>query len=296
MKYHEPVLLKAAVDALDIIPNGIYVDLTFGGGGHSNEILSRLGGNGKLFGFDQDQDAITNIPDDARFCFIQSNYQYVSNFLRFYKAVPVNGVLADLGISSWQIDAAERGFSYRFDAPLDMRMNKEMERTAADIVNESSKEELFRIFREYGEINSPVAFVTHLLNQRPIKSTGDLLRIAEQHVSSAKRNKFLAQVFQALRIELNDEISALKSTLLQMSDILAPKGKIVVLSYHSLEDRLVKNLFRSGNLEGKVEKDFYGNPLVPFKLITKKPMIANEDEVLRNPRARSVKMRVAEKI
>ncbi len=297
MKYHEAVLLKPSVDALDIVPDGIYADLTFGGGGHSAEILSRLN-HGRLFGFDQDQEVLVNQLDDSRFQLVMANFRYVTNFLRYYDAFPVDGVLADLGISSRQIDHDARGFSFRWDTQLDMRMNQNAEQTAADIVNDYSQNELLRVFREYGEIKSPVAFVKHLVKARQnqaVKTTGDLAKIASDHVLPAKRNKFLAQVFQALRIELNQEMQALEEMLIQMADVIRPGGKLVVLSYHSLEDRMVKNLMRSGNLEGKINKDFYGNVESPFKQITRKPIVASDEEIEKNPRARSVKMRVAER-
>jgi len=297
MKYHEAVLLKPSVDALDIVPDGTYVDLTFGGGGHSAEILSRLKA-GRLIGFDQDEAALANQLDDDRFDLIMANFRYVTNFLRYYDALPVDGVLADLGISSRQIDHDVRGFSFRWDSPLDMRMNQNAKQTAADIVNDYGQDALLRIFREYGEIKSPVSFVRHLITARqncPVKTTGDLAKIASEHVLPAKRNKFLAQVFQALRVELNQEMQALEAMLLQMADVIRPGGKLVVLSYHSLEDRMVKNLMRSGNLEGKINKDFYGNVEAPFQQITRKPIVADENEIEKNPRARSVKMRVAER-
>jgi 16S rRNA (cytosine1402-N4)-methyltransferase len=297
MKYHDPVLLKPSVDALDIVPDGTYVDLTFGGGGHSAEILSRLK-HGRLFGFDQDHAVLENQLNDARFQFIMANFRYVTNFLRYYDALPVDGVLADLGISSRQIDHDVRGFSFRWDTPLDMRMNQQANQTAADIVNDYGQDALLRMFREYGEIKSPVSFVNHLVKsrqQQAIKTTGDLAKIASDHVLPAKRNKFLAQVFQALRIELNQEMQALEEMLLQMANVIRPGGKLVVLSYHSLEDRMVKNIIRSGNLEGKINKDFYGNIESPFQQITRKPIVADAKEIEKNPRARSVKMRVAER-
>lgn len=298
MKYHEPVLLKSSVDALEIIPNGTYVDLTFGGGGHSKEILSRLD-SGRLYSFDQDEDAIANALNDERFCLVQSNFRYVKNFLRYHKALPVDGVLADLGISSWQIDDESRGFSFRWDTPLDMRMNQQMDKTAADIVNGYPQEDLLRVFREYGEIKSPVNFVRQLVNKRQesaVRTTGQLAEIASAHVVPAKRNRFLAQVFQALRIELNEEMQALEEMLLQMQEVIKPGGRLVVLSYHSLEDRMVKNIIRSGRLDGKIEKDFYGNVLSPFRQVSRKPIVAGQDEMDKNPRARSVKMRVAERM
>lgn len=297
MKYHEAVLLKPSVDALDIVSDGTYVDLTFGGGGHSSEILSRLK-RGRLFAFDQDEDAFENALQDERFCLVQANFRYVKNFLRYHDALPVDGVIADLGISSWQIDDESRGFSFRWDTPLDMRMNQKSNKTAADIVNHYSQDALLRIFREYGEVKSPVSFVNHLVKDRQsqsITTTGDLAKIASEHVLASKRNKFLAQVFQALRIELNQEMQALEEMLLQMADVIRPGGKLVVLSYHSLEDRMVKNLIRSGNLEGKIDKDFYGNIQTPFQQITRKPVVADAEEIEKNPRARSVKMRVAER-
>lgn len=296
MKYHVPVLLKPSVDALNIKPDGIYVDLTFGGGGHSAEILSRLT-TGKLFSFDQDRDAMANIKEDNRFCFVQSNFRFVTNFLRFYDALPVDGIIADLGISSWQIDEESRGFSFRYDAPLDMRMNRDSGFTAADILKTYTRQELTRIFRDYGEVKSASFVAQRIVKERednPINTTGEFVKLVDNMVPANKKNRFLAQLFQALRIEVNKEMEALEEMLVQIEHILKPGGRIVVMAYHSLEDRLVKNLMRSGNLDGKIEKDFYGNVITPFKQITRKPVIADADEIALNPRARSVRLRIAE--
>lgn len=298
MSYHDPVLLQECISGLKINPDGIYVDLTFGGGGHSREILKNLEG-GQLFVFDQDKDAQMNLIEDHRVTFIPHNFRYVSNFLKYYGALPIDGVLADLGISSFQIDEPTRGFSTRADGPLDMRMSDGIALTAETVVNEYGIEELSRIFRENADMREAWKLsnaIDAARIQAPITTINQLKEICLPLAQPRKENSFLARVFQAIRIEVNDEMNALKEMLSQMPNILAKDGRLVVISYHSLEDRLVKNLVRSGNTEGKVEKDFYGKPLVPFKAITKRPALPTDEEIDRNPRARSAKLRIAEKI
>jgi 16S rRNA (cytosine1402-N4)-methyltransferase len=298
MTYHDPVLLQECVDGLRIDPNGIYVDLTFGGGGHSREILKHLKG-GHLYAFDQDKDAQMNLLQDERFTFIPHNFRYVRNFLRYFKAIPVDGVLADLGISSFQIDEPSRGFSTRADGPLDMRMSDGIELTARTIINEYSVENLSRIFRENADLNEAWKLSKAIVAARgvqPIETIEQFKVVILPSAQRGKENSFMSRVFQAIRIEVNDEMNALEEMLLQMPNILSEGGRLVVISYHSLEDRLVKNLVRSGNIEGKMEKDFFGKPLVPFNAISRKPIIPTDEEIERNPRARSAKLRVAEKI
>jgi len=296
--YHNPVLLQKSVEGLNIISSGNYVDVTFGGGGHSKAILQQLI-DGKLIAFDQDADALKNTIDDERFVLINNNFQFLKNFLRLHKLEKVDGILADLGVSSHQFDVPERGFSTRFDAPLDMRMNNSQPVKAADIVNTYSEEELKRLFRDYGEIKNSGCFsraITEARELKPINTTSELIECIHKCYPQHKKNKFLAQVFQALRIEVNDEMQTLKLLLEQANELLAPGGRLVVISYHSLEDRLVKNFIKSGNFKGIVEKDFYGNPIVSFKQITRKPIMPDELEIKNNSRARSAKLRIAEKI
>jgi len=296
--YHNPVLLPESIEGLNIIPNGIYVDVTFGGGGHSKVILKQLKG-GRLIAFDKDSDALKNTIDDDRFILINHNFQFLKNFLRLHNASKVNGILADLGVSSHQFDVPERGFSTRFDAPLDMRMNNNQVVTAAHIVNTYSEEELQRIFKEYGEIKNSRCFSNKITEARelsPINTTDELIECISKCYPQHKKNKFLAQVFQALRIEVNDEMQTLRILLEQAGESLLPGGRLVVISYHSLEDRLVKNFIKSGNFKGIVDKDFYGNPIVDFKSITRKPIIPNDKEIESNNRARSAKLRIAEKL
>ncbi|NOX86977.1 MAG: 16S rRNA (cytosine(1402)-N(4))-methyltransferase RsmH [Chlorobi bacterium] len=296
--YHIPVMLNESIEGLNIKPEGTYVDATFGGGGHSREILRRLD-NGRLFAFDQDSDAFENIPDDDRFVLIKTNFRFLKNFLRLHDALPVDGILADLGISSHQIDVAERGFSSRFDAPLDMRMDREQELTAAQIINEYDERQLTGLFRKYGEIKNSGSVSKAVIRAREtgkIQTTFQLAEAVRSCFPPSKFNKSLARLFQALRIEVNDELAALEEFLLQTPDVLKKGGRLVVIAYHSLEDRLVKNFMRSGNLEGKVEKDFYGNPILTFKVITGKPIVPSEGEIKLNNRARSAKLRIAEKI
>jgi len=295
--YHNPVLLNECIEGLAINPEGTYVDVTFGGGGHSRAMLEHLT-TGKLIGFDQDADAMQNLPQDDRFIFINQNFRYLVNFLRLYKALPVDGILADLGISSHQIDMAERGFSTRFDAELDLRMDRKSGLTARQIVNQYSPDELKKIFVEYGELKHSFRIAQLLVSVRDAEEITTTTRLKEILLPLAERgreNKFFAQVFQALRIEVNGELDALKEMLLQTTKVLKPGGRLVVLSYHSLEDRLVKNFVKTGNFEGIEQKDFYGNLLSPFKPLTRKPVVPGEEEIALNGRARSAKLRIAEK-
>lgn len=299
MNYHSPVLLKESIDGLNIKGDKVIVDVTFGGGGHSQEILKRLGAKGRLFGFDQDKDAEANNLEDSRFELVKQNFRYLKNYLRFYSVKEVDGVLADLGVSSHQFDEGERGFSIRFEGPLDMRMNQNGELTAAKIVNEYEEKDLVRIFREYGEVNIAKKLAAEIIGHRggrKIKTTSELVDIVEKLVPGKVRNKLLAQVFQALRIEVNDELGALRDMLEQSCEILKPGGRLSVITYHSLEDRLVKNFIKKGKFEGELEKDFYGNPIVKFKQITRKPILPSEEELKINNRSRSAKLRVAEKL
>ncbi len=296
--YHIPVLLNQCIEGLNIKPNGTYVDATFGGGGHSKAILEKLD-DGRLIAFDQDVDANANIPVDDRFILVNQNFRFLINFLRLYNALPVDGILADLGISSHQIDVPERGFSSRFEGDLDMRMNQSQSLSASDIVNNYSYEELKQLFRKYGELKNSGQVAKAIINTRDnlkINSTTDLANAVQHCFPGNKKNKGLAIVFQALRIEVNDELKALEEFLLQTNDVLKPGGRLVVMSYHSLEDRLVKNIIKTGNTEGKLEKDFYGNPIVTFKPLTGKPIIPDDEETEKNSRARSAKLRIAEKI
>ena len=298
MNYHQPVLLKECLDGLQIKPDGVYVDVTFGGGGHSKAILERLGANGKLFAFDQDKDAEKNIPADARLTFIPQNFMYMKNFLRMHEATQVDGILADLGVSSHQFDEAERGFSIRFEADLDMRMNQQSKKTAATVLNEYDENQLKHIFRAYGEVENSYKLVKLITDARitqPITTTEQLKTIIAPCTPKFKDHQYLAKVFQALRIEVNNEIDVLKELLTQSLEVLNVGGRLVVMSYHSLEDRLVKNFMKTGNFEGDVIKDFYGNIARPFELITKKPLTPSEEEIDRNSRSRSAKLRVAEK-
>ncbi|MBC3784457.1 16S rRNA (cytosine(1402)-N(4))-methyltransferase RsmH [Spirosoma utsteinense] len=298
--YHEPVLLQACIDGLNLTPGGIYVDITFGGGGHSREILNQLDG-GRLFGFDQDADARANATalNDPRLTFVASNFRNLKRYMRLYKVEQVDGILADLGISSHQIDTPERGFSTRFDADLDMRMNQQGDRTARQVVNEYSEADLHRILGMYGEVTNAKTLAAAIISARsnqPLKTVNDLKAVLQRYAPRGKENKYAAQVFQALRIEVNEELLALEEFLEQVPDVLKPDGRLVVMSYHSLEDRLVKNFINKGKFQGDVEKDLYGNELKPLRSITRKPIEATPDEVARNPRARSAKLRIAEKL
>jgi len=298
--YHEPVLLQESVDALVTDANGIYVDVTFGGGGHSKEILKRLGKKGKLIAFDQDQDAIKNKIDDRRFMMIRSNFRHMKNFLRYHGAIPVTGVLADLGISSHQIDTAERGFSTRFDATLDMRMNNRSALTAEKIINEYPEQKLIQIFQEYSDMHQARSLTRRIARQRQekkISTTGELMEILKMETDRGHEFQFFAKAFQALRIEVNRELDALKEMLKQCRDVVAEKGRLVVISYHSLEDRLVKNFIAAGNFTGQVERDvIFGQPAKSdFTSLNKKPVEPGEEEIAKNTRARSARMRVAER-
>ncbi len=296
--YHIPVLLKESIDGLNINPDGIYVDVTFGGGSHSRAILKELN-KGSLFAFDQDESAKKNIINDKRFVFIHANFTYIKNFLELHGIQKLDGIIADLGISSYQIDTPERGFSTRFDAMLDLRMNQNDNLTGAYIINNYDIGNLKRIFKDYGELNNAQLIAKRIIKIReikPIETTTDLNKAIEDLCSKNKINKFLAQVFQALRIEVNAELDALKNFLNQSKDLLKTGGRLVVISYHSLEDRLVKNFMRSGNFNGAIEEDFYGNKIVPFELINKKPIGASDIEIKTNKRSRSAKLRIAKKI
>lgn len=297
--YHVPVLLKEVIEGLEIIPSGIYVDCTFGGGGHSKKILEKLNGLGRLIVFDQDQDAKENLPDDNRVIFIAHNFRHLRRFLRFHQIEKVNGILADLGISSHQINEAERGFSTRFDAAMDMRMNQGDIKTAADVIGKYSQDRLHKIFEQYGEITNSKTLAAKIVEMR---KTQPLLTIKEfknavYPVVKGNPEKYFAQVFQALRIEVNDELNVLKELLVQSVEVLSEGGRIAVITFHSLEDRIVKNFFRSGNFENEQLKDFYGNSAKnQLKVITKKPILPSKEELSTNPRSRSSKLRIAEKL
>ena len=299
MSYYNPVLLHESVDLLITHPSGTYVDLTFGGGGHSRAILDRLAPDGRLIAFDQDADSTANLIDDPRFCFVASNFKNLTRFLQYHKAYPADGILADLGISSHQIDTAERGFSYRQDGELDMRMNRQQALSAKEVVNGYDEAQLSRVFYTYGELSNGRQLARHIVRAREageIATTFELVKVLEPSLPKNAPSKVLSKVFQALRIEVNHELEVLESMLLQTADALRDGGRLVVISYHSLEDRLVKNVMRSGKLDGEVEKDFFGNPLSPFKPVTRKAITPNEQEISTNPRARSGKLRAAEKI
>ena len=303
--YHVPVLLNESIEGLNIHPNGVYVDVTFGGGGHSREILSRLKEGCSLYSFDQDADAELNISkmglsndQTDRFTFVRSNFRYLKNWMRYYNIGHIDGLLADLGVSSHHFDDETRGFSFRFDAPLDMRMNKRAGRTAADILNEEDEEKLANILYLYGEIKQSRRIASAIVKARAqleFKSTNELLSIVEPFFSHAREKKDMAKMFQALRIEVNHEMDALREMLLAATDLLSPGGRLSVITYHSLEDRMVKNIMKSGNIEGKVKQDFYGKRETPFKLINNKVITASNAEQEQNPRSRSAKLRIAEK-
>ncbi len=296
MPYHVPVLLAESVDALAIKPGGVYVDATFGGGGHSREILSRLGENGRLFAFDQDSEAPAGDISDPRFTFIGQNFRYIANYLRFYKIQQVDGILADLGVSSHQFDTAGRGFSIRHDGPLDMRMNPSGQTTAGDMVNGYEAGQLADIFYKYGELSQGRQIAARIVKNRPLETTGELMDALRSFAAPGRENKFYAQVFQALRIAVNDEMGALEEFLRQSAGLLCPGGRLSVISYHSLEDRLVKNFIRAGNFSGEVEKDFYGNVISPLRPVNRKVIVPSPEEMAGNPRARSAKLRIGEKI
>ena len=295
--YHNPVLLKETVDGLNIKPDGVYVDVTFGGGGHSKEILKRLGPNGRLFGFDQDEDAIANTLPDNRFTLIPENFRYIKRFLRFYGVKSVDGILADLGVSSHQFDVPERGFSTRFDADLDMRMSKKNELDAYKVVNEYDEANLKRVFLDYGELKIAPALARTIIEAREkktISTTDELKMVLMKYLPEQFKNKILAQIYQAIRIEVNQEMDVLKEFLEQSLEILKPEGRLSVISYHSLEDRLVKRFIKNGMFEGEPERDFFGNFSVPFKSV-EKLIVPSDKEIKENNRARSAKLRVAEK-
>lgn len=315
--YHVPVLLKESVNGLHIKPNGIYVDVTFGGGGHSREILSRLGADGHLFSFDQDADAENNIfedsgdakdcsneqkgkrfVDDSRFTFVRSNFRFLKNWMQYYGIEQIDGLLGDLGVSSHHFDDESRGFSFRFDAPLDMRMNKRAGKTAADIVNEYDEEQLANLFYIYGELKNSrrIAFaLTNVRRQKPIATTSDFISAVEPLFKREREKKDMAKLFQALRIEVNHEMIALKEMLMAATDVMKPGGRLSIITYHSLEDRIVKNIMKTGNIEGKVEQDFFGHIDSPYKLINNKVIVPSEEEQSQNPRSRSAKLRIAER-
>ncbi len=308
--YHVPVLLKESVDGLDIQPDGVYVDVTFGGGGHSREILSRLGPEGHLYSFDQDADAEKNIVDDDRFTFVRSNFRYVKQWMRFYDVDHIDGLLGDLGVSSHHFDDAQRGFSFRYDAPLDMRMNKRAGLTAADVVNGYSEEQLADILRLYGELKSArqvAAALVKARQQQTIDTTGRLLAVAEPLLSrdrgrkggpaaASREKKEVAKLFQALRIEVNHEMDALRQMLDGACQLLRPGGRLSVITYHSLEDRMVKNIMRAGNVEGRLEQDFFGQAVAPLRPIGNKVVVPSDEEQEQNPRSRSAKLRIAERV
>lgn len=295
--YHIPALLTPTLDLLEIKPEGVYIDATFGGGGHSRAILERLGPKGRLYGFDRDIDAFRNAPDDPRFTFVHSDYRFIPNFLHFYDVGKADGILADLGVSFHHFDDASRGFSFREDAPLDMRMNRSGERTAADILREYPQEELDNMFRAYTDLKRTGQLAAAIVKHRavaPILTTAQLAETLSALLNPKSLKKDLAQAFQALRIETNDEMHSLRVFLNNSLKVLKPGGRLAVITYHSIEDRLVKNFLRSGNIEGKVEQDFYGHVLSPWKTITRSPIVPDAEEVERNPRSRSAKLRVAE--
>lgn len=298
LTYHVPVLLKESVDGMNIHPDGTYVDVTFGGAGHSREILSRLGEGGRLLGFDQDEDAERNIVNDPHFTFVRSNFRYLQNFLRYHDIEQVDAILADLGVSSHHFDDSERGFSFRFDGALDMRMNKRAGLTAADIVNTYEEERLANIFYLYGELKNSrklASVIVKARNGQSIRTIGEFLEIIKPLFGREREKKELAKVFQALRIEVNQEMEALKEMLAAATEALKPGGRLVVITYHSLEDRMVKNIMKTGNVEGKAETDFFGNLQTPFRLVNNKVIVPDEAEIERNPRSRSAKLRIAEK-
>ncbi|MDT0684791.1 16S rRNA (cytosine(1402)-N(4))-methyltransferase RsmH [Autumnicola psychrophila] len=298
MEYHKPVLLEETVRGLDIKPDGVYVDVTFGGGGHSREILKQLGPEGKLYAFDQDKDALQNNIDDERFTLINENFRFIKRFLRFYGVKQVDGILGDFGVSSHQFNEAERGFSTRFDAKLDMRMNQDSKLSAYEVVNEYDEEQLKKMFYEYADLKNAPKLARMIVTERkekPIESSEQLNDLLKPSLFKGKENKILAQIYQAIRIEVNQEIEALRDFLLQTEELLKPGGRLSLISYHSLEDRLVKRYIRSGLFKGEPEKDFYGNISVPFKKV-KGLIVPGKEEIVRNNRARSAKLRVAKKL
>ena len=299
MTYHTPVLLEESVSLMNITPDGVYCDLTFGGGGHSRHILSKLGNEGRLYSFDQDRDTLKNAPSDERFNYVESNFRFLRGALRLRGVKQVDAILADLGVSSHHFDAVERGFSFRGEAPLDMRMNQRGGRTAADVVNSYSAEELGRILKEYGELDTTwkiASCIVRARDEQPILTTAQLVEAVKPCTPKRDESKFLTKLFQALRIEVNGEMEALKMALEQALKVLKPGGRLVVISYHSLEDRLVKNFMRSGNFEGKIKQDFFGRAEQPFEVVTRKAVVPTAEEIERNPRSRSAKLRAAIKL
>ena len=297
--YHIPALLQECIDGLNIKPDGTYVDVTFGGGGHSKEILSKLNNNGHLYSFDQDEDAENNILNDTRFTFVRSNFRFLSNFMRYHGVEEIDGLLADLGVSFHHFDTEDRGFSFRFDAPLDMRMNARSGMTAAELLNTYEEEKIADVLYLYGEMKNSrrlAAAIVRARSEKKFDKISGFMEVIRPYVNRKQEKKELAQIFQALRIEVNNEMQALRQMLTQALRELRPGGRLVVLAYHSLEDRLVKNFMKTGNFEGKAEKDFFGRVETPFRLINNKVIIASEEEVERNPRARSAKLRIAEKL
>jgi 16S rRNA (cytosine1402-N4)-methyltransferase len=297
MEYHQPVLLKESIDGLNIKPDGIYVDATFGGGGHSKEILKKLV-NGKLVGFDQDEDALANIPNDKRFIFVRQNFKFLKNFLKYHKINTIDGIIADLGVSSHHFDTPHRGFSFRFNSELDMRMNNDADFSARELVNTYSQEQLTYIFREYGEVHNAKMLATKIISARRIKPLAEIRDLLEAIAACLPRkneNQYLAKIFQALRIEVNREIENLKEMLLQVVQLLNPGGRLVVISYHSLEDRITKNFMRSGQFEGDVKTDEFGNIQRPLDPVNRKVIVPGEDEIQINSRSRSAKLRIAVK-
>ncbi len=296
--YHIPVLLEESINGLNIRPDGVYVDVTFGGGGHSRAILKQLGKDGHLYGFDQDEDAEKNIVDDGRFTFVRSNFRYITNFMHYYGVEKVDGILADLGVSSHLFDDSERGFSFRFDTALDMRMNKKAELSAADVVNDYTEEQLADIFYLYGELKNSrrlAAAIIKARNRQQINTIGEFLEVIKPLTGKEREKKDLAKIFQAIRIEVNHEMDALKEMLESTIRLLTPNGRLSVITYHSLEDRIVKNVMKSGTADGKIQQDFFGNILSPFRTINNKVIIPSDEEIEQNPRARSAKLRIAEK-
>lgn len=296
--YHVPVLLEQSIEGLNISPEGTYVDVTFGGGGHSRSILKRLKGKGHLYSFDQDPDAEQNIVEDPHFTFVRSNFRFLHNFMQYYNVDGVDGILADLGVSSHHFDDAERGFSFRFEGKLDMRMNQRAGKTAADIVNEYPEEKLADLFYLYGELKNSRKLASAIVKARAkesIQTIGDFLNIVQPLFGREREKKELAKVFQALRIEVNQEMTALREMLQAAIEVLKPGGRLSIITYHSLEDRMVKNIMKTGNIEGRLKQDFFGRVETPFKLVNNKVIIPSEEEQERNPRSRSAKLRIAEK-
>jgi len=297
--YHVPVLLEESIAGLRVVPNGVYLDLTFGGGGHAREILKHLSPEGSLLGFDQDADVLANVPDDDRFVFVNHNFRYLRHFLRYCGHTEADGILADLGVSSHEFDEAERGFSFRFDAALDMRMSRRNPLKATDVLNGYEADALLHVFRAYGEVDNAkrlVELIVKARNEQAITRSEQFLQVIAPCVPKLKEKKYLAQVFQALRIEVNGELEALQDMLVQAEAALRPGGRLVVITYHSLEDRIVKNFLKTGNFEGKMEQDLYGCVKRRFELVNRKVIVPSEDELAANPRARSAKLRIAEKL